>query len=489
MVVQAAITKGPYLINPGRTSMMIMWESDSAGEAVLRYGLHTDMELSLTLRPFDEKNDLFLYQAALNQLKPGLKYYYQIQQSEVKTKISRFYCAPPPDAAIELVAIGDSRTGHETHRKISDLILDIDPDLVISMGDLVGTGGNFDEWGPHFFEPAAKVIDHIPLISTVGDHDTQADDGQNFQYYLRPANSPAHFWFSFDYGPAHFVSLDYRGEKDPEMMDWFKKDMTASDARWKIVYLHRPSYNLGGHRTNWGADHWPALYRKYKVDIVFAGHSHMYERFYPMRPEHEPAAWPVTYITTGGAGAELYDAVEHDFLAVTRSINHLMHLAINKDTLTAVTLLQDGSRIDRFQMIKKDDRYDPAYLKLVKFQELMDAYMAFASKLQLRFEQIPTISEPATKELTFESNTISGEIEFEVKLAAGSAEHYKLEPLKGVLKKGQPFNGTIRVYAKHPLNIKGRYFDPPLFFNAHYKASGLNGVAIGRESRYYPPEK
>jgi len=28
------------------------------------------------------------------------------------------------------------------------------------MGDLVGDGGNFDEWGPHYFQPAADIIDH-----------------------------------------------------------------------------------------------------------------------------------------------------------------------------------------------------------------------------------------------------------------------------------------------------------------------------------------
>ncbi len=36
---------------------------------------------------------------------------------------------------------------------------------------------------------------------------------------LRPTISADCLWFSYDYGPAHFVSLDYRGENDPEMMD------------------------------------------------------------------------------------------------------------------------------------------------------------------------------------------------------------------------------------------------------------------------------
>ncbi len=264
--------------------------------------------------------------------------------------------------------------------------------------------------------------------------------------------------------------------------------MATSDAKWKFVYLHRPSYNLGGHRTRWGSDHWPALYRKHKVDIVFTGHSHMYERFYPMRPADDPAAWPVTYITTGGAGAGLYDSVEHGHLAITRSVNHLMNIKINSDTLISATILPDMSQIDSFQIIKKNGQYDPEYLKLVKSQDVMDAHMAFAPKLLIRFNSIPSITNPARKELRFESNIINEDIEFEVRLAAESAEHYRLESFKGVLKKGQPFSGIIQVYAKHPVNVEGRYFVPKLFLNAHYKTPTMSGVAIGRESRYYPPD-
>ena len=39
--------------------------------------------------------------------------------------------------------------------------------------------------------------------------------GANFHYYLRPTEGPDRLWFSYDYGPAHFVSLDYRGADNP----------------------------------------------------------------------------------------------------------------------------------------------------------------------------------------------------------------------------------------------------------------------------------
>ncbi len=95
----------------------------------------------------------------------------------------------------------------------------------------------------------------------------------------------------------------------------------------------------------------------------------------------------------------------------------------------------------------------------------------------------------AQKEIHLESNSYDQDIAFEISLADRSAEHYRLEPLKGTLKKGIPYKSIIKVFSKHPVTNKGRYFDPPLFFNAPYQTNSFSGKAIGRESRYYPPEK
>jgi hypothetical protein len=166
-----------------------------------------------------------------------------------------------------------------------------------------------------------------------------------------------------------------------------------------------------------------------------------------------------------------------------------MKLKISSDTLTVNTLLPDMSQLDSFQMIKKNGRYNTEYMNLVKSQDLMDAHMAFAPRLEIRFNQIPMVTEAATMELKFESNVITEDVEFDVQLAAESAEHYRIEPFKGILKKGQLFSGILKVYAKHPVKVEGRYFVPKLSFNAHYKTRNFSGLAIGRECRYYPPEE
>ncbi len=482
------ITKGPYLTKPTQNSMTILWESDLSGKAILKYGTTVKIPHSLVVEPVDSRDNLFLYSIEIKGLKPGKKYYYQVVMKDTTVNISYFKTAPGKNSPMNFVAIGDSRSHPDVYNAISKDINHLNPDLVISMGDLVPDGSVLDQWGPNYFQPAAGLINHIPMISTVGDHDTKRDRAKNFNYFFRYTKNNNKIWFSFDYGPAHFVSLDYRGYKDTAMINWFKKDMSQSKARWKFVYLHRPSYNLGGHRSHWGAGVWPDLYREYKADIVFTGHSHLYERFYPMKPSDQPDSWPVTYITTGGAGAELYNAVKNDYVAVSRSVNHFIFIHVTSDTLKLTTYLPDMSVLDHFEMVKnKKGQYDSNYLDMVKPQEFMDAYMAFANELLIKFHQKPTDTIPATGSFEFSSKDIHEDVSFNVILSDESAKHYYIEPVKGVLKKDETFRGTIKLYAKDSCKINHIYFVPPVKLNVSFQMEdGKSGLAIGRQCRYYP---
>ena len=122
--------------------------------------------------------------------------------------------------------------------------------------------------------------------------------------------------------------------------------------------MHRPTYNLGGHRVAWGKDVWPELFRENKIDIVFAGHSHLYERFYPLRPMSKPDAWPVTYITTGGAGASLYEAIENPSMAYTKSINHFLKVDIHKNKIRLKAIGIDGEILDSISWEKKKGKIE-----------------------------------------------------------------------------------------------------------------------------------
>lgn len=134
-------------------------------------------------------------------------------------------------------------------------------------------------------------------------------------------------WYSFDYGPVHFVSIntetewsgseeEHEGDShikilgksllpaggfapEGEYLRWLESDLkAASEARSKGV---GPRWIVAGGHRPYGdiADSHVALFQKYGVDMYFAGHSHSYSR---SAPDHG-----TTYVVVGGAGCEEMD--------------------------------------------------------------------------------------------------------------------------------------------------------------------------------------
>lgn len=156
-----------------------------------------------------------------------------------------------------------------------------------------------------------------------------------YQYRFRmpgdETGGVGNFWYSFDYGLVHFVSMD--GETDfpysPEwpfvrdvagtgetlptedqtfvtdsgpfgeidgnqwqvnsayqQYQWLENDLASVDREktpWVITMSHRPMYSSGV--ASYQADlrnAFEALLLKYNVDVYLSGHIHWYERLYPL---------------------------------------------------------------------------------------------------------------------------------------------------------------------------------------------------------------
>jgi hypothetical protein len=355
------------------------------------------------------------------------------------------------------------------------------------MGDLVEVGGEYEEWNRFFFSVAKNFSGSTPLISTLGDHETEGDDGELFRYFLRKEETVNKQWFSFDYGIAHFISLDYRHADNQEMIDWFIKDITLAGKEWNFVYMHRAAYNFGGHRTDWGRGVWPELFSKYKVDIVFAGHSHLYERFLPVRDKNVKNA--VTYITTGGAGAGLYQSVKNEAtVAVTESVNHYVTINIDGNSLACKVTRMDGSKLDEFAIVKNKKGYNKEYESLIISQELLNTITGFNSAISHGIESIPLFQAPAIFELNLQSYT-SKPIPFSFQLTDEAAKTYTVES----------FSDTLQSYQKKELKINvTRYndmtihpwgnFDPGLRFKFIYEYKSKTDTIIGKAINYWPKE-
>jgi hypothetical protein len=79
------------------------------------------------------------------------------------------------------------------------------------------------------------------------------------------------------------------------------------------------------------------------VDLVFAGHDHVYERTVPIRG--------VTYVVSGGGGRRLYPAGGGRLTACSRSAHHAVVVRVDGGRLSLEATEPDGTVFDRFASI------------------------------------------------------------------------------------------------------------------------------------------
>ncbi len=446
------VLKGPYLIEPGKATMIIRWEFDKMSDYTVEYKLNSKKAKQLKLAYRGTKNNAHLYEAALTGLNPNSTYYYRLVSSDNKSWFkTRTYAENQEN--FTFMAMGDSRSNPEIFSKIMNESGEDNPDLIISMGDLVENGGKYEQWKDFYFSVIHGVAESTPIVSTLGDHEGDGDDGELFRYFLRDKQTVDKEWFSFDYGSAHFISLDYRYPDSKEMTDWFIKDITSSSKKWNFVYMHRPCYNLGGHGSAWGRETWPELFAKYKIDIVFSGHSHLYERFYPVKPKNEPEASAVTYLTTGGAGAELYEVVKNEsVLACSESVNHFVKVQIAGDTLKLQSIRMDGSLLDKLLIIKNKNSLNKEYADRIIPQEMLNLLTMFNSGITQSISSVPLYTVPIEYKLKLHPGT-NEMIPFKIQLADTTGKFYFAEPVSDTLSNNKDKEVILKIFSRDDMKF------------------------------------
>jgi hypothetical protein len=293
----------------------------------------------------------------------------------------------------------DVEGGDLADRAIAYYAYQANPDFVMNTGDNVYENGLDSQYSRFFFpvynadkansKTGAPLLRSVPYYTVIANHDVTgkmhittgsevcADFDRNpdsLGYYTAmslPANGPQQLKsptpvlcsddhllsqfkecavdrfptmanYSFDYGDVHFCCLDsneYVDPTDSALQSWIEKDISSSDAIWKIVVYHHPAFNVGGeHYREQQMRVLSPLLEKLNVNVVLHGHEHTYQRTLPLKfmPSDLSKAADITskdrrvpgkfvvdrdfdgvtkteangiiYITTGAGGKELYDA-------------------------------------------------------------------------------------------------------------------------------------------------------------------------------------
>ncbi len=222
------------------------------------------------------------------------------------------------------IVMGDNRSGDDIYRKIVALAVERKPDFVVNTGDVIATPGNKGEW-TRFWAMSRPIT--VPYFLTVGNHDANPRLWYSENTFKEQVDLPGNeLYYSFNAGNSLFVVLDsYQDDHERRItgkqLTWLESILLNSDKVHKFVFLHHPLYTDPGKGSHAGdcLDEYPkdrdrleALFVKAKVDAVFAGHEHFYQR---------KTIDGVTHIITGGGGAPLAGSEEeggfHHFVKVT----------------------------------------------------------------------------------------------------------------------------------------------------------------------------
>ncbi len=268
------------------------------------------------------------------------------------------------------VVYGDSRDDSDVHRKIARNILKAEPDIILHVGDMVNNGKRDYQWESQFFEPLRDVINHIPIFPALGNHEANARN--YFDLFSLPNNES---WYSFNYSNCHFIVLDTNKEygKGSNQYKWLKSDLAKANTKWKFVFFHHPPYGSG---TRHGStlkvrNVLTPLFRKYGVDLVFSGHNHIYERTYPIDSAFESGSNPVTYIITGGAGAELHKFNPKIWATSVEGTYNFCVVSMDVEKLNFKAMDEYGREIDKFSITKEKGKYQQ-YAKNAIYYEQME---------------------------------------------------------------------------------------------------------------------
>lgn len=385
----------------------------------------------------------FRLTAAVKGLPPGEQFQYRIWQGSSVVFSASGTARKSYDQPYRFAVFGDVGAGSPGQKKVAFQCLRQKPDFTVMPGDIVYDAGRVSEYLARFFPimnsdtnsatAGAPLLRSTLNMTAIGNHDIAytGEPGVNFTrfpdalgYYVfwsQPLNGPfrlrnskntalligdsaLHHSFlnavgqrfptmgnySFDYGNSHWLVLDgnpYTDWRDEKARAWVEKDLGRAQSKaWRFVTFHQPGFSADRahhieHRMRLLCD----LFEKYKVDIVFSGHAHDYQRTFPLRfkVKLENGTLPspsgtiegtyhfdksfngktntrpdgVIYIVSGGGGAMLYPRAQagHDDEFIDKFIDSSHSFTIcdvNKNQFKLTQLSDSGTVLDQFEISK-----------------------------------------------------------------------------------------------------------------------------------------
>lgn len=352
---QGPIVKGPWMQHVTSTSAIVRVETSPPAPVTV--------ELDGTPpRIVQDPTPKALHSVALGDLEPSHRYTFKVRAGGVERN-GALTTAPKDDdpAPFHFLAFGDNRTDDAAHGAVIRAMLNVPTPFVVQTGDMVDNGGKAIEW-QRFFDIEAPLLRERMILSAIGNHEIVDGAGIEYVRYFGPSellDEPTKL--SLDqlsgttrWGNTRFFLVNGMVDYDKGgAREWMDRALTAADEEpgvmWRIVLVHHGPKSSGPHGDN---AHFidakiPELWERHRIDLVLAGHDHIYER-------GRLGALP--YIVTGGGGAPLYRVKKAEPSSQHyEAVHHFVDVGVSTEALTIRAIRVDGSTIEACTLGKASD--------------------------------------------------------------------------------------------------------------------------------------
>ncbi|MCX7879251.1 MAG: metallophosphoesterase family protein [Ignavibacteria bacterium] len=339
----------PYLQAVTQNSIVVMVETDTKDPVFVQYGktsLENSSKTKFYLVTEDKRSQTYVHRVYLENLEPNTEYKYRAVHKKDTSSIFTFKTAVPEGVPFRVAIMGDNRSNPEKHSKKSKKMAQHSPHISIYTGDLCFAGRYF-EWKQEFFTPEEQeLIARVPFFNSLGNHEAQTELTKVFLQAPK-SSSNDEYYYSFDYGDAHFLILNTETNVSPGSPQWkfAESDLANTNKKWKIVAFHIPAYSFGKHPPNKKMQEMTTqIFEKYGVDLVLNGHNHFYQR---------NLVNGIYHITTGGGGSPLYEPTyEGPYIQKSVKDYHYGIMDISKDSIVVKIYDLRDKIIDEFTIKK-----------------------------------------------------------------------------------------------------------------------------------------
>lgn len=394
--------RAPYLQVGTSDGVTITWRTSAAQDGVVCWGDDPGSLVNRVAGPNGRQHEV-----RVTGLSAASVYYYQVTDGVCPPAAggddNRWFETAPTVGnrdGFTFWVVGDSGTGGSAQARVRDAMLshvgDYAPELFLHMGDMAYSSGTTGEFDDHFFAMYEQILEHTVCWPTLGNHEARSSDsggesGPYYTAYVLPSDGVAgglptgtEAYYSFDYANVHFIVLDSADSprrRGSMMLDWLEADLASTDQDWIVAYFHHPPYTKGSHDSDTESthvdmrEHATPILEAGGVDLVFGGHSHIYERSYLVHGGYDTPTTDsaildfgdgsddgdgpyvkdidgTVYVVAGHGGTGVSGAGDHPLMYFSEVRNGSVLVDVTGSSLTVENIRSDGAVTDRMVLVK-----------------------------------------------------------------------------------------------------------------------------------------